>query len=217
MRRVLTVIVAGLASVACASCGASYPTAPAPRQSVALRVQYAVPTPDPRVGTPVSFVAYAVDADGAWSDVTTQATWYSADSSIVRVSPGSATVLAVGEGATSVIASYGGNIDSAPIAVRPAAFTYPRLDFEPYFGPIRIGDGASSGLTRQDSATGGTNPVTGQAAWTLSNPTVVRISVSGLNNSSLGISGLAIGTARITTTINGQSLSLNVSVAPRSH
>jgi hypothetical protein len=114
-------------------------------------------------------------------------------------------VLAVGEGTASVIASFGGITGSALIAVRPVAFTYPRLDFVPYFGPIRIGDGASSALTRQDSAAGATNLVTSQAVWTLSNPTVVSISSSGIT-SYFGISGNAIGTARITATIGGQSI-----------
>jgi hypothetical protein len=215
MRRFLTVICAGLAFGACASCNARYPTAPVSRQAVAVQVQYAAPTPDPRVGTPVSFVAYAVDADGAWTDVTTQATWYAADSSVLRVSPGSPTVLAVGEGVTSVIASYGGITSSTPIAVRPAAFTYPRLDFVPYFGPIRLGDyGVASALTRQDSATGATNLVTNQAVLTWSNPTVVIVSSSAVSGY-FGIGPLAIGTARITATIDGQSITLNVSVAPR--
>jgi hypothetical protein len=200
--------VTAVALCASASCSASYPSAPATAQLTSLQVQYAVPTPDPRVGRAVPFVAYAVDSDGVWTDVTAQTAWRVGDSSVVRVSSGS-TMLAIGSGSTDVVGSYGGQVASVPILVRPEPGT-PRLEFTNLSGPVTL-DRAGGVSLSQEPATGGF--ATSLATWTSSNPAIVTVSV--INSASARLSPHGTGTARVTATLGGLSSSMSVSVGPR--
>src|SRR6185436_4067676 len=104
----------------------SYPTgATATPAIVRLEALYPSPTPDPRIGRTLSLVAYTIDADGVWSDVTAGTTWFATDSSVIRVLSTPGSLLAVGQGSTSVVASYGGLTASMPITVLSDVPSYP--------------------------------------------------------------------------------------------
>lgn len=127
---------------------------------------------------------------------------------------GSGTLLAVGEGATTVIASYGGVTGSIQINVRPESPSYPQLEFTSLSdGPVAVGQSGGAVLTRRQSPTNGAVFVTDKAVWTSSHPDVATVSI--INSAAVGFRGLSPGNTRITASIDGQSVSLGFSVGPR--
>jgi hypothetical protein len=101
------------------------------------------------------------------------------------------------------------------IAVRPQSPTsFPQLEFTNLsLGAPTVGGTGGAGLFLRDSLTTNTIFVTGQATWTSSNPEVATVSL--LNSSSVTFKAIAVGTTRITATLDGRSVSLGFSVAPR--
>jgi hypothetical protein len=202
---------AGLVSCISPSCNATYPTPAGPQQNLGLQVQYFRTQQDPRVGGSVLLVAYSIDSDGAWTDVTTRATWLSANSAVIVPAAVPGTFNAVSGGTADAIASFGGMTGALPITTT-ADFGYPRLDFVNVFDFPVLGREAGAELIRYDSASSDSSRVTSSAVWTSSNPAVATVTL-GLNG--LSISTLSVGTTRITATIGGRSRTLNMSIPPR--
>ena len=208
-------LILSVALWASSSCKASYPTAATPAPAVVrLEVQYPFPTPDPRVGRTLSLVAYTVDAEDVWTDVTSGANWLAADASVIRVLGGPGRLLAVCEGTTNVVASYGGWTASLPITVLSDVPSYPILEFVNLSGQlVAVGGAGGATVSRRLNLGGAGSFVTNLATWTSSNPSVATVRVA--NSSSAWFEGHATGTTRITASLDGQSATLGFSVGPR--
>lgn len=204
-------LVAAFALCVGPSCKASYPTPVAPQENVGLQVQYLRATQDPRVGGSVSLVAYSIDSDGAWMDVTARTTWRSADSAVVVPAAEPGTFNALAGGTTDAIAAFGGVTAAVPITV-VSDFSYPRLDFVNVSDFPVLGREAGAALSRYDSAAGIPRTVTSEAVWTSSN---TAVATATLVSNGLSINPLAVGTTRITAVHGGRSRTLNLSVPPR--
>ncbi len=103
--------------LALAGCGKGSPTSPLP--FVPLRSLTVSPTPDTiLVGGSVQLQVVAIDTSGA-AVATPSVAWRSTNTAVARVTGGH--VSGVGEGTALVIASSGGQSDTATVVVLPAA------------------------------------------------------------------------------------------------
>jgi len=193
-----------LAACALASaCEASPPTAPAATLD-RIVVLYSGPT---RPGEIFSARAYAVDSDGAYTDVSSQSQWTSSNPLIVTVDPtafAGATARPMGAGTAIITATYQGVSGHLPVRVpaRP----------DPPFGPLSLsieikilsGPGQELRLTAVFSPS---MDVTSAADWTSSEPSVATVN-QGLVRSQ------RIGNTEITATYGGSSASYLIPVHP---
>ncbi len=131
------------------------------------------------LGTSAQLTAEASYSNGTTQDVTTQAVWSSQDSAIASVSSGAAGGLVnlVGEGNTTVTASFGGADAAVPVTVTAAVLE--QLVIAPEDATV------AAGLTVQYTATGiysdGSNQnLTDQVSWASSEQDVARIDNAGL-------------------------------------
>ncbi len=153
-------------------------------------------------GTTRAMTATGRFSDGSLQDLTSQATWASADSAVATVSA-TGVVTAVAAGTSAISAAFGGvsgnttlTVTAAALAsleVSPASFTLPR------------------GLTQQLSVTGrfsddSTQDVTGQVTWSSAAATVATVSSSGL------VTGVATGATELHATLEGVTGSARVVV-----
>jgi hypothetical protein len=99
------------------ACNKSNPAAPSPPAASAGSTSFVFLTGSaPMTGGTSQFTATAVGADGAQTNVTSQATWRSSNQSIVAVAPGG-VVRGVTVGAADVSATYDGVTGSTPLIV----------------------------------------------------------------------------------------------------
>jgi hypothetical protein len=198
-----------------AGCHASYPSAPSNPTIVALQVHY------PRALGPVSVIsgfgllAYTLNSDGAYEDVTTKAAWSSSDPSVISrgaVVPtfGPMPFVAIGPGSADITAQYLGFSTSVPMvtfrADRPA---FPSLTISSPGDPRTVGTSAPSVARVQRSATD-SQDVTTVATWSSSDPHAVSVAADG------SVRAIAPGTAQITASYNGLTAWYGLSVAPAS-
>lgn len=162
------------------------------------------------IGSQQQFTANGIFSDGSVVNLTSSATWNSANTSIAAinnsVSGNNGLATAIGVGSTTITASYSGISSSASLNVSAATVTsisiVPSTPLTPYNGTLIIHAGV--GLTNQfiaqaNYSDGSTQNVTSSATWTSSNATVVPVSSTGL------VSALVPGTGTITATVGSTS------------
>jgi hypothetical protein len=191
------------------ACNASYTPPPAaPSTTVAVMVQYRGAVLEPVAGTGVSLRAYAVDGDGAYTDVTSAATWTSSNSLILRAATGG-SYGAVGAGTADAIAIYRGVSGSVTIPVkdqRTAAF--PNLQLALPIDALSVGDSLDQRVFFS-LGPGGQIDVSTAAALSSSDPQVVALAANRLT-------AVSPGNTQITVSYSGLTTWYRLSVAPRS-
>ena len=208
-RRLSWALVCG--ALAAAGCSASYPVSPSgPAPLAAVQVHLRT-SGTFRPGTTFSLIAYAVDGDGVYKDVSTTATWTSSDPVVVRVIDASTGQLrAIEVGSAEIFATYHGFSGSlsVDVSVQPSL---PFLSVIP--AAVTVG-GSSPQFARYHTTSVFTGTAVEQAAsWTSSDPSVA--SVGTARNGLVFLAGHAPGTVRITATYEGHSASYRLSVPPR--
>jgi len=158
------------------------------------------------LGGQEQLTATASFSDGTSTDVTSQATWLSSDTSVASVfasSDGLQWTGASAQGSATISAAWSGLSGSAAVSVTPAALT--SLQLSPGAASIAKGTAqqfAAVGLysdgTRQD--------LTAQATWTVSDGTVASPAAGGL------VSGAAAGSATVTATVGAIAASSALAV-----
>ncbi len=138
------------------------------------------------LGTSVQLKAEATYSNSTTQDVTTQSLWTSQNGSVAIVSSGAGGGLVglVGEGSTTVTASFGGASEDVPVTVTAAVLE--QLAIEPENASV------ASGLSQQYKAIGiysdGSNQdLTEQVSWASSDQDVARIDSVGL--ATTGVAG----------------------------
>jgi hypothetical protein len=159
------------------------------------------------VGSVISLVAYSVNTDRVYTNVTSSATWVPSNPAVVRaLSGGSFSVNAPGP--IEFIAVYEGFTDSITFDVvtpPPFAQSFPRLTLQAVEGG-RIGTTVQARATFARAA-GATEDVTAAATWLSSNPDVVTVEGGR-------VTGRGIGLAAVSASYDGVSTAAYTSVWP---
>lgn len=156
------------------------------------------------VGATQQFTATATYSDASTADVTSTATWVSANTGFATVnSSGMATALAAGS--TTVTASVSGFSGTASVSVTTPAKTVSSIAVTPASPSI------TAGATQQFTATatysdGSTGNVTSQASWSSSDNSVATVNASGM------ATGAGPGTAAIGASLSGSSNKASLTV-----
>ncbi|MBC7093365.1 Ig-like domain-containing protein [Candidatus Bipolaricaulota bacterium] len=141
-------------------------------------------------------------SDGSARDVTDQASYQSENSSVAAVS-GTGLVKGISEGSTNVVVAYEGKTAAVPVVVGAAELE--SIDVEPASVSLPAGRTQQLSVTAHYSD-GSTRDVTGQASYRSDNASVAAVSSSGL------VTGLSQGTASVTVSFGGRSVSVPVAV-----
>lgn len=134
--------------------------------------------PSQPIGIPQQFTATANLSDGRTQNITSNATWTSANTSIATVAPGG-VAQGVSVGLTDITASFGGVSGSTGFNVNSP--TVLRVLMKPTPIDPAIANGTSQQFELDAAfSNGSTVPVTNIATWTSSNPAVATVDTSGL-------------------------------------
>lgn len=168
-------------------------------------------TPNPGsvgIGAKQQFTATGTYNNGTTGNVTSTATWKSANTAVATISPaGLATGVAAGS--TTVTASLNGLSATVPLTVTTAAATVTSIAISP--SPVSFAMNATQQFTATATyANGSTANVTSTAAWTAANTSVVTVTAAGLGTAE------ASGTTTVTASLNGVSGTdaISVTIAP---
>ncbi len=161
------------------------------------------PTPlSMAAGVSQQYRALATYSDGDIQDVTALATWSSTDETVALVASGG-LASAVSVGTATVTAAYGGSTGTGSLEITPAQLV--SLSISPPSPTV------SAGLDLQLQASGSftdgsVQDLTGQAAWSSSDPAAATISPAGLAH------GVAGGSATIEAAVGGVTASTTLAV-----
>ena len=187
-----------------ASCAGSPPTAPTPARVVALEVFVEYPVHYFVPSRSVNLLAYTVASDGSYTDVTAEVIWASNQPDVISIrQSAAATATALSPGAAAIQASYLGLSDTLTLTVRPWQDFQDSLLRLQLPGNLHPGHAALALAYLQ----GLDEDVTTRAAWSSSNPQVLRVDNGRLV-------ALKPGTVRITASFDGQTDDCVVSVHP---
>lgn len=129
-RRCVALIVTAVA-INASGCSASYPTRPDPTlAAVRIHVADVVVWGLPQNGT-APFVAYAIDSDGVYTDVTSRAVWTSSNPGVMSTLPvqsGRVNVRGVSPGDADLTVTYSGHTDAVTLRVPQPTLSIPRLE-----------------------------------------------------------------------------------------
>jgi len=153
-----------------------------------------------QAGATQQFTAKATYSDNSMKDVTSTATWTTANTAVATVNPATGLARGVGVGSTAVTATLNGisgsatlNVTGVTISIAPDPATF------------------AMGATQQFTATaknpdGATTDVTATAIWTAANTAVATVNANGL------ATGVAAGSTFIKASLNGASGSAPITV-----
>jgi uncharacterized protein YjdB len=151
------------------------------------------------VGSTQSFSAVGVYSDGSTLDMTTGVTWSSSDVSRVTIAA-SGVATAAAPGSATVTAAAPGSGPTATASVVVTSPTLVSLALTPPVATIPIGSGqAFVAIGTYSDAT--VHDLTAAATWSVSSPSVASVVAPGQ------VHGLAAGTATVTATAPGSSIS----------
>lgn len=151
-----------------------------------------------------SLTLNATYADGSTEDVTSQAVWTSSDEIVAFVKKGAVTTYKT-SGTATISASYG-TLETT-MEVEVGAVNKLIVDQENVF--LQVGDDQQLKLTAV-AGNGSSSDVTTTATWTSSDKAIALVS-KGL------ITGYSVGTATITGTYNGSTVTITVDVGTARH
>jgi len=164
---------------------------------------------DASLGQDLNFTAWGIK-NGSRTDETKNAAWTTSNSNVATVDKGVVKLLGAGE--TTIAAKYKGKTESIEIKVEsPYEDLHIRNNNADVESPIELYLGASDTLELTavaDLKSGGTDTITDDAAWTSSNPAVVKIDDKKKGK----IVAVGKGTAVVTATRFGVSDSVTVIV-----
>jgi trimeric autotransporter adhesin len=207
MTRTLSLAAILVLTLVTAGCHASYPSAPTDAAPVAFQLFFTRATGLSLVGASHQFLAYVLNSDGAFEDVTRETEWSSSDPLILRPSASRGFFSALAPGAAEVVARWRGFTSSTWIVVvRPGLVAFPFLGIT-LAEPLTVGERAQSVATLRHSATA-SEVVTDRATWTSSDPGVVTVDRGA-------VTAVAPGTAYITAAYDGLTATYGLSVRPR--
>jgi hypothetical protein len=178
------IVVVLLVCIASAGCTASYPTEPTKARPIALYLAYSAPKGRAAPGTNnvingYSFMAYTIDADGAYERVSDRATWASTDEGIARPLAANATLtkgfIAVAPGNASVIARFQGLEATAPMLVVDSVILSTRPSIELSWSGQNVVGSLSSARVLFRASSGSNQDATNSASWTSSNSDVATV------------------------------------------
>ena len=191
------------------ACTATYPTEPTKGQPVGLYLAYS--GPKGRTGQGIlgqgtfnayGFIAYTIDADGAYERVTDRASWSSSEDGVVRAQTGVTTAgikhyTAVAPGEASVVAQFRGLQATAPVLVvtNDVMTRTPRVDLT-WSGSNTVGSSSKASVLWRPPS-GASQDVSNLATWTSSHPEVATVTASG------NIRAVSAGTTIITANVDG--------------
>jgi trimeric autotransporter adhesin len=152
-------------------------------------------------GTTLQLTANGNYSDGTTSDITSQVTWTSSDSTVGKVST-SGLLTSYKSGSVISTATQGSVSGTLAVTVNSAALSAISIS-----GAASLGSGASEQLTAQGTYSDGTTQtLTTQVTWQSSDPTVATVGSGGL------LTSLKAGTVTVTATMNSISGNANVTV-----
>jgi uncharacterized protein YjdB len=157
-----------------------------------------------QVGASQQFTATGTYSDGSTGDVTSQATWSSADKTIATVDA-KGNVTAVAAGSTNISATFQGMSASATLKVTAATVTLSSISVTPATASVQAGSALQFTATGTYSD-GSTGDITSQATWTSADTTIATIDAKG------NASGVAEGSTTITASYQGGSGSATLKV-----
>lgn len=194
--------------VALAGCHATYPSAPSTPSIVALQVHFLRAMGPVPVSSSFGLIAYAVDSDDAYEDVTGRVSWSTSDASIIsRGAPGVISFGAIGAGTATITAQYQGfSTTVTVVTIRADRPVYPSLVITG--GDARSVGTAAPAVARLQRSPSDTQDVTALASWSSSDPRVATVAADGM------VRAHAPGTAQITASYSGLSTWYNMSVSP---
>jgi uncharacterized protein YjdB len=146
------------------------------------------------IGNVASFTATAIRDDGVREDVTTTATWTSADESIALASEGTATGVAMGT--TTIAASFAGITSNGTTVVVDSCDCLESIQITPATATITIG-GTQQFLALGSFSDGSVRDLTADVTWSSSDTAVATIDAAGL------ATGIATGETTITAELDG--------------
>lgn len=153
-----------------------------------------------QIGSTEQLTVKALFSGGREEDVTNKAEWKSADAAIADVSKG--LVTGIGTGATTVTVKYGTRSASATVSVGVLKSLTASGATD-----LSLKKGDQPKLAAKATYTDGTsNDVTGDAVWASSNTKAATIDDDGQ------LKAIASGTAQVTATFGGKTLTFNVEV-----
>jgi Bacterial Ig-like domain (group 2). len=205
------VLWAGL-PICLAACHASYPSAPSNPVTVAVQVHYPVAVGPVPVISSFALMAYSVNSEGAFEDVTKKAAWSTSDPSVIvrSVSQSSITEVfaAMAPGSANITAQYQGFSTTITIvAFRPDRLIYPSLTISSRGDP-RLAGASVPSVVRLYRGSADFDDVTRLAAWSSSDPGVATVSADGT------VRGVAPGTTQIVASYTGLTTSYALSIPP---
>jgi len=209
MRR--SVLCAGIA-IFLAACHASYPSAPSSAVTVALQVHYPNALGPAPVVSSFGLMAYSVNSEGAFEEVTKKATWSTSDPAVVVRSTSQSAITenfaAIAPGSADITAQYQGfSTTITVVAFRPDRPVYPSLMISSRGDP-RIPGASVPSVVRLYRASADFDDVTRLATWSSSDPGVATVSADGM------VRGIAPGTTQIVASYGGLTSSYALSIAP---
>jgi hypothetical protein len=193
-----------------AACRANYPTEPTPAQPIALMIHSgALPPIEVRTNAP-TFLAYALDADGAWREATTSATWTSSNPDVARLIERS-RFMPVSPGTITITARYEGLEATANMVVidnsQDIADPYPQLMLFPNIR-AQVGFGGTVSALFQTSANSSRQQVASEATWTSEDPRVATVDDTGR------VRAIAVGRTVIRASFGGATRWFYLTIAP---
>jgi hypothetical protein len=190
-----------------AGCNAAHPTAPTRATTEALEIHVDYPVTYLVPSRSVNMLAYKVDSDGTYRDVTSEVNWVSTQPDVLSIRNGvGITATAMAPGHAAIMASYRGLTDSLDMDVRPwQDFEDNRLRLQ-----LSVALHAGHAGTARAFLNGTDMDVTSVATWSSSNPQILHVDGGRLL-------ALRPGTVRITVSYGGYSDDGIVSVHPSAH
>jgi trimeric autotransporter adhesin len=160
------------------------------------------------IGGTRSFSVIAAQSDGAITDVTPRTTFVVANSMIASVTNG--TVIGVKAGMTTVTATFGDFSAQAQVTVTDDAVTLTSVAITP--ATLSLPRGISQQMVATGTFSNGTtSEVTEAANWSSSDAAIAGVVTTGTGAGNL--TGVAVGEAVITATIDGKSATAQVTVS----
>lgn len=203
MKRVLLF---ALATLVTGACNATYPTAPTGPVTI-TRIEVQAVTAVSWLENSVSLHAYAVEVDGGWRDITSQATWASSDPSVLTVTSGfSASANRIGAGTARVRATYTGFTADFPFRVRSQR-AYPLLLLDS-LGMFDYRSNAIRLRLQYQQSANSSQTVTSLASWSSANTDIATVDAGGI------VQPVTAGTTIISATYNGETETILVSIPP---
>jgi len=195
-----------------AACGGGGGSSPDQASGPGLsRIEITPSLPSVAQGTTLDFIATGISSDNSTRPLTNDVTWQSSDDSIATVS-GSGVVTALVAGQVTLQASLDGIVGSTVLTVTNAALT--SLEISPGSLQLAAGTNIEVSLIGHYSD-GSTQNLEAQASWAITDTNIASLS-DPLASGSLRVTGLSVGSTRLTASLGSSSAQIDVTISAAS-